>query len=192
MKQSLEEFGQVISDLKLQLEETKRICEATTLEVTKKEKEHQELEEKIIKLKKELEERKEEIKIRSKYEGNTEALDKMLSKQNQSKDTGGLGFEEGQSSTQKDKSNKEIMFTSSIQGEGNKTFIVGKDTDKKTYPVAIGNRHSNWYVEMNWRPHFLHQNADLRRNARIDREGFTRFINMKGGPSMRQFHSGPS
>lgn len=90
------------------------------------------MEAKIVKLRKELEESKEEIKIRSRYEGNTEALEKMLSKQKKSKDTGSLGFEEGQSSTHKDKSSKEIMFTSSIKGEEKKTFTVGKDTDKKT------------------------------------------------------------
>ncbi|GLJ07858.1 hypothetical protein SUGI_0075690 [Cryptomeria japonica] len=191
LKQSLDESSQVISDLKLQLEETKRICEATTFDLTKKEKEHQKLEADIVKLRKELEESKESIKIRSKYEGNTEALYKMLSKQKQSKDTAGLGFEEGQSSTDKDKPIKEIMFTSSIKSEEKKTFTIGKDTDKKTYADAIGNRESNRYTSMNQRPHFLYQHADLRRNERVDREGFTRLNNMKGRPPIRQFHSGP-
>lgn len=66
-----------------------------------------------MKLRKELEESKDEIKVRRKYEGNTEALDKMLRKQKQSKDTGGLGLEEGQSYNRKDTSSKVIQFTSS-------------------------------------------------------------------------------
>lgn len=74
----------------------------------KKEKENQDLEAKIVNLGKELEKSKDELKVRSKYEGSREALDKMLRKQKQSKDTGGLGFEEGQSSNNKDTSGKEI------------------------------------------------------------------------------------
>lgn len=90
------------------MEEAKRIHEVTSTNFSKKEKEHQNLEEEIIKIWKELEKRNEEMKVRSKYERKTEALDKMLSKQKQSKDIGGLGFEEGQSSNRKDTSSKEI------------------------------------------------------------------------------------
>lgn len=59
LKQSLDESSQVISNLKLQLQETKRICEATSFDLTKKEKEHQELEEEIVNLIKEFEKSKE-------------------------------------------------------------------------------------------------------------------------------------
>ncbi|GLJ30858.1 hypothetical protein SUGI_0613390 [Cryptomeria japonica] len=88
----------------------------------KKEKEYQDLEEEIVKLRKELEKSKDELKMRSKYDYSTEALDKMLSKQKQSKDISGLGFEQGQSSNNKDTSGKEIQFTSSSEGEEKKTF----------------------------------------------------------------------
>lgn len=90
------------------MEEAKRICEVTSTELTKKEKEHLNLEEEIVRLGKELEKRNNELNMRRKYESNTEALDKMLSNQKHSKDMGGIGFEEGQSSNSKDSSCKEI------------------------------------------------------------------------------------
>lgn len=55
LKQSLDESSQLISNLKLQPEETKRICEVTSSDLKKKEKENQDLEEEIVKLRKELE-----------------------------------------------------------------------------------------------------------------------------------------
>lgn len=45
------------------------------------------MEEEIVRLRKELEKSKDELNMRSKYEGSTEALDKMLSNQKHSKDT---------------------------------------------------------------------------------------------------------
>lgn len=56
--------------------------------------------------------RKDELKMRRKFEGSTEALDKMLSNQKNSKDNGFLGFEEGNSSNIKETSSKEIQFIS--------------------------------------------------------------------------------
>lgn len=43
------------------------------------------MEEEIVRLRKELDKSKDELKMRSKYEGNTKALDKMLSKHKHSK-----------------------------------------------------------------------------------------------------------
>lgn len=97
LEESLEESKKTNADKKLQLEEAKRIYEVTSTNLSKREKEHQNLEEEIVKHWKELEKRKEEMKVRSKYEGTTKYLDKVLRKQKKSKDTGGLGFKEGQS-----------------------------------------------------------------------------------------------
>lgn len=140
--------------MKLQLEEAKRICEITSRDLLKMEKEHQDLEEEIVKLIREIEQRKDKLNMRTKYEGSTKALDKMLSQQTKSKDTSGLGFEEVQSSNSKDTSSKEIRFTSLGEGEVKKTFTVSKDTSKKTYTEVARNHPTNWYAQpMNWRPH---------------------------------------
>lgn len=80
LEESLGDSKKTIVDLKLQLEEAKMIYEVTSTHLSKKEKEHQDLQKEIFKLRKELEKRKNELMIRSKYEGDTKALDKRLSK----------------------------------------------------------------------------------------------------------------
>lgn len=186
LEQYLEESKKTIADLKLQLEEAKRMCEVTSTDLSEKEKEHQNLDAEIVKLRKDLEKSQEEIKVISKYEGNTENLDKILSKHKQSKDISGLGFQEGQISNNKDTFDKEIQFTSSNEGEGKKTFTVNKDTDKKTYADAARNRHTNQYTQsINQRPYSMYRHADPRRNACVDHEGFTRVSSMKGRPLVR-------
>lgn len=113
------------------MEEAKRICEAIFFDALEKEKEHQKLEEYILRLIKELEKRKDE--------GSTEALDKMLRNQKHSKDIGGIGLEEGKSQNNKDTSGKEIQFTSSSESKEKQTFTVRKDIGKKTYVEATRN-----------------------------------------------------
>lgn len=58
LEQSLEESKKTIAGLKLQLEEAKRMCEVTSVGLSEKEKEHQNLEAEIVKLRKDLEKRK--------------------------------------------------------------------------------------------------------------------------------------
>lgn len=73
------------------------------------------------------------------YKGSTEALGKMLNNQKHSKDIKGLGFEEGQSSNNKDTSGKEIQFASSSESKEKQIFLVSKDMSKKTYAEATRN-----------------------------------------------------
>lgn len=81
--------------------------------------------------------------MRSKYEGNIESLDKMLRKQKHSKDTDGLGFEEGQCSNSQDTFGKEIQFSSSSESKKSQIFTVNKDTGKQTYAKATRNHPVN-------------------------------------------------
>lgn len=77
--------------------------------------------------------------MRSKYESNTKALDKMLRNQKQSKDTGGLGFEEGQSYGSNDLTCKEIQFTTSEESKNKHVFTVSKPERKRTYVATTRN-----------------------------------------------------
>lgn len=114
-----------------QLEEVRRIYEVTKSSLEAKEKEYLKMEEEIVGLRKELEKCQDELKTRIKYEGSTEALDKILSKQKNSKDIGGVGFDVGKCSTSKDSTNKEIHFVSSSDNGGGQTFTVRNAPRKK-------------------------------------------------------------
>lgn len=126
------------------------------------------MEEEIVELKKELEKSKDELKMRSKYEGNTEALDNMLRKQKNSKDTNGLEFE-GQCSNSQDTFGKEIQFTSSSESKEKKIFKINKDTDKKTYAKATRNQPINRYAQ-NWKAHTLYRYANHKSKPKVDSE----------------------
>lgn len=106
LNKCLEESEKNILGLRTQLDEARRIYEVTKSDLENKEKEYQKMEEEIMNLRKELEKCKDELKVRIKYEGNTDALDKMLSKQKHYKETKGVGFEAGQCSTSKDSLNR--------------------------------------------------------------------------------------
>lgn len=127
----LEESEQNISDLRTQLDEAKIMYEVTKSDLENKEKEYQRMEEEIVNLRKEFEKCKDELKVRIKYEGSTDALDKMLNKQKHSKDTEGVGFDADQCSTSKDSSNKEIHFVSSSENDNRQTFIARNAPRKK-------------------------------------------------------------
>lgn len=102
--------------------------------------------------------------MRTKYEGSTESLDKMLNNQKHSKDTNGLGFEEGQSSNNKDIFSKEIQFTSSSESKEKQTLTVNKDTGKKTYIEGARNHPMNQYAPP------MYQNADHKGRFKSDDE----------------------
>lgn len=104
LNKSLEKSKRTISNLKIQLEEEKRMYEVTKLYLENKDKESQNLKQDLVDLRKELENKKDELTMRIKYDGSTEALDKMLSKQNHNKDINGVGFDKGQCSNSKDSS----------------------------------------------------------------------------------------
>lgn len=163
---SLEESKKTIFNLKIQLEEEKKMYEVTKSDLERKDKEYQQLEEDIVSLRKELEKCKNELNMRIKYDGSTEALDKMLSKKKHSKDIESLGFEAGQSSNGKDSSNKEILFTSSSGSEVKQTFTVSKPNEKKTYVVATKSQSRN-------------QHADPKGKSKMDDGGFTRVKDMR-------------
>lgn len=99
--------------------------------------------------------------MRIKYDGNTKALDKMLSKKKHDKDINGVGFENGQCSNNKGSSNKEILFTSSRESEIKQTFTVNKPNEKKTYVVATKNQSRNQHIEP-------------KRKTNVDNSGFTK------------------
>lgn len=134
-----------------------RMYEVTKLDLERKDKEHQKLEEDLGNLRKELEKCKDEFKVRIKYEGSTDSLDKMLSKQKHSKDIEGVGFDFGHCSTSRNSLNKEIQFVSSIDNSKGQTFNVSKPTDKKTYATSTRNQYT-----------------DPKRKAKMDDEGFTK------------------
>lgn len=98
------------------------------------------MEEELVNLRKELEKNKDELNMRIKYGGNTEALDKMLSKQKHNRDINGVVFENGQRSNSKGSSGKEIHFTSLSASEVKQTFKVNKPNEKKTYVATSKNQ----------------------------------------------------
>lgn len=106
-------------------------------------------------LRKELGKCKDELKMRIKYEGNIDALDKILRKQKNSKEIEGVGFDIGQCTKGEDSSSKEIHFTSSSENGNKQTFRVSKPTERKTYVTATKNRH-----------------ADPKGKAKVDNGGF--------------------
>lgn len=152
--------------MKIQLEEEKRMYEVMKLDLERKDKGYQQLEEEIVSLKKELEKGKNELNMRLNYDGGTKALNKMLIKQKNSKDTEGVGFEAGQSSNSKDSSNKEILFTSSSGSEVKQTFTVSKPNEKKTYVPATNNQSRN-------------QHTNPKGKSKMDDGGFTRVKDMR-------------
>lgn len=161
LNKSLEESKITIYDLRIHLEEAKRIYEVTKSDLGKTDKECQKLEEDLVNLRKEYEENKDELNMMIKYDGNTEALDKLLSKKKYNKDINGAGFEKGQCSNNKDSSRKEINFTSSSESEVKQTFIVNKPNEKKKYVVATKNQSMN-------------QHANPIRKSNVDDGGFTK------------------
>ncbi|XP_057849160.2 uncharacterized protein LOC131060072 [Cryptomeria japonica] len=162
LNKNIEESNNNLVALTTSLDEDKRMYEVTKSDLENKEKEYQKTEEEIVNLRKELEKCKDELEVRTKYEDNTNALDKMLSKQKHSKDIEGVGVEGGQCSNSKDSSDKEILFTSSSEIEVKQTFTVSKLNEKKTYDSATKNQSRN-------------QHADPKRKAKMDDGGFTRF-----------------
>lgn len=85
-----------------------------------------------------LEKCQDELKVRIWYEGNSEALDKMLNKQKHSKDTRGAGYDVGECSTSKVVSNKEIQFVFSSGDNKAQTFIVRSAPRKKIDLTTTG------------------------------------------------------
>lgn len=73
----------------------------------------------------------EDLKLRMKYEGSSNALVDMLKKKKQLKDSLGLGFEIGQCSTSEETSKKDINFVSSSESGQEKTFKFRVDPSKK-------------------------------------------------------------
>lgn len=133
LNKNIEESNSNITAITTQLEGTKRMFEVTKLDLENKEKEYQKIEEEFVNLKKKLEKCKDELKLRIKYEGSIDALDKMLNKKKYSKDIEGVGFDASQCSTNKDSTNKEIHFVSSSKNENKQTFTISKPTEKKTH-----------------------------------------------------------
>lgn len=125
MTTQLEEAKGMCEGIKLDFFVKKISCEELKLEVETKGKECQRLEDEVVNLKKELEKWQDEIKIRIKFGGCTNYLDKMLSKQKLNKDTTGLGCDVGQCSTRGETSKKEIKFVASIQEDNRKIFSSG-------------------------------------------------------------------
>ncbi|XP_059066136.1 uncharacterized protein LOC131857502 [Cryptomeria japonica] len=92
LNKCLEESEKNISDLRTQLDEAKRMYEVTKSDLQNKEKAYQKMEEEIVNLRKEIKKHKDELKMRIKYEGNTDALDKILNKEKHSKEIEGVGL----------------------------------------------------------------------------------------------------
>lgn len=168
LNRNIEESNSNLATLTTQLDEAKRMYKVTKLDLENKEKKYQKMEEEIVNLRKELEKCKNELKVRIKYESNTDALDKMLSKQKHSKDIEGVGFEVGQCSNSKDSSDKEILFTSSIESEVKQTFIVNKPNEKMIYVVATNNQSRS-------------QHVDPKIKANVDNGGFTKVKSIHEG-----------
>ncbi|XP_059073373.1 uncharacterized protein LOC131874146 [Cryptomeria japonica] len=82
------------NDLESELDSQKIICEKLQQKVETKGNEYRNLKDEVSKLTLELEKCQDELKLRKKYDGGTEGLDKILSQQKHSKDNGGLGWEE--------------------------------------------------------------------------------------------------
>lgn len=72
-----------------------------------------------------------ELKVRIKFGGKTNALDKMLSKHTLNKDTIGLGCDVGQCSTSGEETKKEIHFVYSSDNGNRQTFIIRNALRKK-------------------------------------------------------------
>lgn len=111
-------------EIKLDFVVKKRRCEELKLEVETKGKECQRLVDEVVNLIKELEKCQDELKIRIKFGGCIDALDKMLRKQKLNKDTTSLGCDASQCSTNGETSKKEIKFVASRKEDNRKIFIV--------------------------------------------------------------------
>lgn len=135
---SLQESELALANLKAQVVDAKNVnvefrsdldtnrcrCKVLEQEVETKEKECHALKDEVVKLTVELEKCQDELKLRKKYNGGTEALDKMLSQQKHSKDNGGLGCGTGECSTSKETSQEDIQFVSSNGKGKGQTFTV--------------------------------------------------------------------
>ncbi|XP_057819569.1 uncharacterized protein LOC131032577 [Cryptomeria japonica] len=145
LNKSLEESNRNTNTMTTQLEEARGICEEikSNLEAKKiryeeleseikvKEKECQNLKDEVVKLTKEIEKCQDDLKLRMKFEGSTNALNNMLDKQNKNKDSTSLGYEVGQCSINTDSSKKDIKFVSSSENGQNKTFKVKNSPRRK-------------------------------------------------------------
>ena len=90
-----------ILELRLQIEESKKIEEALSIQVTKKDASYCKLEEEVVSLKMKLEEANKNVNKYSKFEKSSEILDQMMKQQRDSKEKSGLGYVSEQSSTSK-------------------------------------------------------------------------------------------
>lgn len=93
----LKEVEEMISNLKVMVEEEKRIEDCLNIKLNEKSVEWSKLEEQIVTLRKELEKAKEQIKKGLKLKGGSEILDEIINSQNLAKEKLGLGFEKGKS-----------------------------------------------------------------------------------------------
>lgn len=109
------------------------------LKLETKEKDCQKLEDELRSLSKQIEKCKVDLKKIIKYEGSSNTLDEMLSKQKISKDIASIGYEEGQCSTSKNWSKKEIHFASSSENGNRQTFIVRIAPTKNIYLNTTAN-----------------------------------------------------
>ena len=90
-----------ILELRWQIEESKKIKEALSIQVTEKDASYCKLKEEVVSLKMKLEEANKNVNKYSKFEKRFEILDQMMKQQRDSKEKSGLGYVSEQPSTSK-------------------------------------------------------------------------------------------
>lgn len=135
----LEEFEKCISELRTQEEVTKELwCEDLASRLEVKNEEYQRLLGEMEVLQIDLEKCKDELKVRIRFDGSSDALDKMLKNQKHAKDTIGLGSGAGKCSTNKNVPQNDILFVSSNEVNKGQTFTVKNAPRKKVDLDATG------------------------------------------------------
>lgn len=124
-------------------------------------------------LKKDLEKHQDELKVRIWYDGSIEALYRMLSKQKNSKDTRGLGFDTGECSIRKNVSNKEIQFVTSSENDKGKNFTV-KNASRKKIDLTITGEDMKGNTNATRR-----NNVDPKGKGKMREDSFTSSKNMR-------------